>query len=806
MDIEEMVNNLMSDEDRAMQAELNDGDGDEVPFEKEIDRLKVEMKKAVELGADIMECFEHFDTDRSGDVDVDEFRLGMERLNIVIDRRSAFTIIKHFSEKRRKKDERKQRRLARQQERQLQELGQTHQGPQGQRHTSQNHEAPPPPSQASSDARSVGAPTEPMDQASSVGGSSVEMVEAEEGPSMYYRDFVKAMDLLERDENEPDSSDDEDSVDSHGNPKERGSGERGGDSERQGGAEHGPSNDIFEDGSRGCFGSRKGRGGGKISSLVTAEDLMAPNCPYVVPVTVTPAEIGQAVTGNEATVMVIHPCSVGTVKQKLVSKVDMPAIQQRIVWKGQILQDFETIPDECFNTEPDEHGYVAQLWITKAEVDPEVLEGASATGKKKDQRVLGDMPSSDEESDGDSVLSGASSTGARLRKKQDKANKAFNKVLKKQQAFDLYSELAAIKCEQHAAALEERGFNEKNAFFNVQDEELAGPGLWICKRARRRIMALAEMYRRDDEMKEAKRQTAIDEVNELMKSTKTFTVDGEHFYPSLRELDAVWKQAHAYNENLEREREEERLAAVLELRQHEDTMRMGVSEADDTTKGGAMGFTDSKAGPTKKKLDPKDRLAAAMMDTGPREDPTTAHARLISRYLRAKKRLTARPGETGPVRQRKVEVLRLIREVRHKSNHDEYGIPAHYFSEEHSYCCGKHSINVGKSFSKYMRSLGGEIRAWVRKELIDADPLGINYVPKEVLVDLSKEVLLEYGIEPTEMLLDEIFQACELPEDRPFYNYNKFERVIGDLIDAEEAKRLSRLRDAKVAPVTKGKR
>ena len=95
------------------------------------------------------------------------------------------------------------------------------------------------------------------------------------------------------------------------------------------------------------------------------------------------------------------------------------------------------------------------------------------------------------------------------------AAKEQDKLLKSKMAFDVHDELSKIECGSFAELLISRGFDEKSAFAEMLEDELRGDGMWVHKKARRRITALAELYRREIAMDERQPKTVLDKMAEV---------------------------------------------------------------------------------------------------------------------------------------------------------------------------------------------------------------------------------------------------------------------------------------------------
>merc|ERR1712188_235958 len=70
-------------------------------IDEDMRRLKRIVQKAVDSGVDVVECFEHFDTDFSGAIDEDEFYRGLQKLDMDVSRSEARKMMDKFPGRRR---------------------------------------------------------------------------------------------------------------------------------------------------------------------------------------------------------------------------------------------------------------------------------------------------------------------------------------------------------------------------------------------------------------------------------------------------------------------------------------------------------------------------------------------------------------------------------------------------------------------------------------------------------------------------------------------------------------------------------
>ena len=70
-------------------------------IDEEMRELRQQVQRAVDAGIDIIECFEHFDTDTSGTIDEDEFYRGLQKLDMDVSRSEARKMMDKFPGRRR---------------------------------------------------------------------------------------------------------------------------------------------------------------------------------------------------------------------------------------------------------------------------------------------------------------------------------------------------------------------------------------------------------------------------------------------------------------------------------------------------------------------------------------------------------------------------------------------------------------------------------------------------------------------------------------------------------------------------------
>ena len=110
---------------------------------------------------------------------------------------------------------------------------------------------------------------------------------------------------------------------------------------------------------------------------------------------------------------------------------------------------------------------------------------------------------------------------------------------KKHKRFDLVKELALIQCGEHAEGLKALGFGERGSFSCVTDDHLKGHPLFIHSKSRRKIIGLANAYKRQLQYEEQQLKSAVSVLNDVQYA-KQYTVDGKEFFHSKAEMDKYY--------------------------------------------------------------------------------------------------------------------------------------------------------------------------------------------------------------------------------------------------------------------------
>ena len=236
------------------------------------------------------------------------------------------------------------------------------------------------------------------------------------------------------------------------------------------------------------------------------------------------------------------------------------------------------IPDECYKNDlDDDTGLATYIWASKIdtivvldslenkietndaarkEIEPSLAlfaeEGENINlevdGIEEDKNEDDSMRS---ESKAEEDAKAKERHTKKLRAKIRRENHEFDKLIKQQEVFNLEVELKQIDCSEYYTLLRDAGYDEKGAFAFLDESAIIAfkesNKMRIPQRPRRRIMALADLYRRQIELDYAAETTALSDINmKFNHRGGSFTYDGKNFYPNKREMVAAYSEAEKY--------------------------------------------------------------------------------------------------------------------------------------------------------------------------------------------------------------------------------------------------------------------
>ena len=206
---------------------------------------------------------------------------------------------------------------------------------------------------------------------------------------------------------------------------------------------------------------------------------------------------------------------------------NIPTSRIRLMLCGEVLKDHEIVPDWAYEVtkklHEDDDLYKARIFLSMCpppenveEEDEEsvISEISEQSISEEDKAALDAMKAEREE---------AERKEEEERQKAEKMAKDLeamtqSKHHKKAKFFDLVKDLERIECSHFAPALKEAGFSSEGTFSEITDEMLQEHGLYLPKRSRVRIVALADsIKRRIDQRNNVQRSQALAQVNAEMR-------------------------------------------------------------------------------------------------------------------------------------------------------------------------------------------------------------------------------------------------------------------------------------------------
>ena len=406
------------------------------------------------------------------------------------------------------------------------------------------------------------------------------------------------------------------------------------------------------------------------------------------------------------------------------------------------------------------------------------------------------------------------------------AAKEQDKLLKSKMAFDVHDELSKIECGSFAELLISRGFDEKSAFAEMQEDELRGDGMWVHKKARRRITALAELYRREIAMDERQPKTVLDKMAEV-NDTK-YTVDNVYFYDTMAELQQEWTEADQanlgddagggaatnsgerapmrntckavpeiegvdlqglLNEALRRDEDEDKtiqeyeedvfavLKDVFASTNYRDSALKTFCKANDPT----ITAQKLKLPNEHERKQVLTRLARSLVENeaATRPPPHAKDRDTLQNYLDAKQR-GALGGKTkkGHARKHSPSCQATIDAIRAREKLDEWGLPERPYIGPPDWCCSKHREEVATKIAAYVRRCEGDVLQAVGVALDEADRFKAGIVPRATLRSIAEDAVRPLRQTLALERIDEILELADRHGDGLEFDHQKFACLV----------------------------
>ncbi len=215
-------------------------------------------------------------------------------------------------------------------------------------------------------------------------------------------------------------------------------------------------------------------------------------------------------------------------RHRVHGKTQIPTNRIRLMLCGEVLRDEELVPDWAFEVtkklSEDDDLFRARIFLSmtpriedeaeKSDEESVMSELSEEEITEEDQKALDDLKAEKEEAE----RKEEEERLANEKKAKDLEAMTHSAHHKKSKFFDLKKDLERIECAHFAPMLKEAGFKDEGTFSEITDEVLTENGVYVPKRSRVRIVALADSIKRRIDQRMNKERTAIlAEVNADMR-------------------------------------------------------------------------------------------------------------------------------------------------------------------------------------------------------------------------------------------------------------------------------------------------
>lgn len=257
-------------------------------------------------------------------------------------------------------------------------------------------------------------------------------------------------------------------------------------------------------------------------------------------------------------------------KKRLHGMTNIPVVRIRLMFCGSVLEDGEAIPVDAFeetNKKSDDADvFRPRMFLTLKPVvedetkPPSVVSEPSEVDEDELRLAAEAKAAADEAQRHEAELHAIRE--ARTRELEEKLKAEHMRPAD----FDLTSDLEKIGCSHFIIPLRKAGFADEGAFARITDDVLQEHGLWVPRKARVRIVALADSIGRRLEVRSRTKPGALKEVERAMvtgggKGKATAKLNTR----SVEGLDGNFTTKASVTRAFEQKKKDEQRAKVAEL-------------------------------------------------------------------------------------------------------------------------------------------------------------------------------------------------------------------------------------------------
>lgn len=239
--------------------------------------------------------------------------------------------------------------------------------------------------------------------------------------------------------------------------------------------------------------------------------------------------------------------TVGELKQRLFGITSISKSKIRLMLCGSALSDLDFLPEEVFEPtkkvmDEDDDLYRPRLYMSikpleGGEEDDAKSEVSDVSELAMEEELADDAPNGEELVKTEADIAAEAEVAAmeqQIKAAEEAEEKAMQErnaeaaaleaamhdaTHKKSKVFSLKKDLERIMCHHFYDVLKAAGFDDEGAFSELTHEVLLDKGIWIPRKARTRMVALADSLKRRIDQRLAKGSQAKDRLNAQMKES-----------------------------------------------------------------------------------------------------------------------------------------------------------------------------------------------------------------------------------------------------------------------------------------------
>ena len=271
---------------------------------------------------------------------------------------------------------------------------------------------------------------------------------------------------------------------------------------------------------------------------------------------------------------VLKPCKVAVLRQKVrqfiakrddispeVEKIKSARHRYVLMFQGTLLQDADIVPKGCYgDIDPNSDQWPNKLYVARSSYRPPFEEpdeldvdslpsewsigtGSVSVKPLEYEDVIEEEPDNQEELRRiEENAKRSTELASRRRGKASKNKSVASKMHPHSRTFDLKRELKLLRCPEFMSErLCAHGYDDRGSFAALDDDVLRGGPLYVDRKTRRKIVALAEIYRQQDLRDEAAPTNFLAKKTVAEKEdARAFQTGDKQYFGKKSEMNRHW--------------------------------------------------------------------------------------------------------------------------------------------------------------------------------------------------------------------------------------------------------------------------